>query len=179
MKKWLITFFVLLVVGGLYVIEISKISTSGNPAMPTLDELQPDTVGDEWEPFYRVRATIIDGQTAEFSIPKELQDRVGQEITLTGAAVFYSPGCEMVGEQIAVSYFYIFPSLGLTEACTLMPDVAMRWTVRINPKEVWLVDRTDMISAMVTVRGFFRIDTSKPYESAFFIDDADITLISE
>ena len=181
MKKWGIAILVLIVIAGLYFIEFSKIE-SGNDtsnAMPTLDELSFDNSSENWGDFYKVRANIINGQRAEFEIPKSLEQKTGQEMELKGAAVFFSPGCKFAGDKIAVHSFFLYPTLGLANACSHLPEVAMRWTVRVNLQEDWLLANTDMIDARVKVKGFFRIDTQKPYESAFFLDSAKVELLPE
>lgn len=179
MKKWRVVLLIVVIVGALYFIEFSKIE-SGNEStnlMPTLDHLNFDDAAKNWEDFYKVRATIIDGQNAEFDIPKNLQQAVGSEMELSGAAVFFSPGCKMIGDKIAVHSFYLYPTLGLANACVHLPEVAMRWTIRIHLNEDWLLARTEMIDAVVKVKGIFRIDTNKPYESAFFLDNAEVKTI--
>jgi hypothetical protein len=181
MKKWGVAILVVIILTALYFVEFSKIK-SGNEtseAMPTLDNLSFDETARNWENFYRVRAKIINGQSAEFSIPKELLDARGEEMELTGAAVFFSPGCREEGDKIAVHSFFLYPTLGLANACIHLPEVAMRWTVRINLKEDWLVTRTEMIQTVVKVKGIFRIDTEKPYESAFFLDEAEVKIVPE
>ncbi len=181
MKKWGVAIMVLVLFAGLYLIEFSKIE-SGNEtmnAMPVLDELTFSQAGKNWEDFYKVRATIIDGQSAEFNIPGKLQQKVGKEMELTGAAVFFSPGCVIADDKVAVHSMFLYPTLGLVNACSHLPEVAMRWTIRVNIKEKWLISRTDMIDARVKVKGTFRIDTDKPYESAFFLDNASVELIVE
>jgi len=178
-KKWAIVIVLIVVIGGLYFIEISKIDTSDktSEAMPTLDDLKFDEAAQNWEDFYKVRATIIDGQTATFSIPERLLKKEGKEMELTGAAVFFGPGCRTSGENVAVHSLFLYPTLGLANACEHLPEVAMRWTIRINLSEEWLISKTDMIDAMIKVKGTFRIDTKKPYESAFFLDNAHVELI--
>uniref|UniRef100_UPI0032167D00 hypothetical protein n=1 Tax=uncultured Draconibacterium sp. TaxID=1573823 RepID=UPI0032167D00 len=181
MKKWGISILVVAIIAGLYFIEFSKIE-SGNVSsgsMPTLDKLEFNEAAKSWEDFYKVRATIIDGQTAEFDIPKKLKAKVGTQMTLTGAAVFFSNGCELAGDKIAVRSLFIYPTLGLANACIHLPEVAMRWTVRINLANDWVLTQTDMIDAMITVTGTFRIDTGNPYESAFFLDNAEIEFAQE
>ena len=181
MKKWGIAIVVLFVIAGLYFIEFSKIDAGNDTtnAMPTLDELSFDSSYANWDDFYKVRATIINGQSAEFEIPNSLKQKAGQEMQLSGAAVFFSPGCKKAGDKIAVHSFFIYPTLGLANACSHLPEVAMRWTVQINLKEDWVISNTDMINARVNVKGMFSIDTQKPYESAFFIDNAKVELITE
>ena len=181
MKKWGIAVLIVIVLAALYFIEFSKIE-SGNEtseAMPTLDNLTFDEAARNWEYFYKVRVKIVDGQSAEFTIPKELLDACGEEMELTGAAVFFSPGCKAEGDKIAVHSFFLYPTLGLANACIHLPEVAMRWTVRITLKEDWLITRTDMIQTVVKVNGIFRIDTEKPYESAFFLDEAEVKIVPE
>lgn len=181
MKKWGIAILIVVLIAGLYFIEFSKIESNNETtnAMPTLDDLHFDETAKNWEEFYKVRATIIDGQHAEFNITKKLSESIGNEIKLTGAAVFFSPGCKVADDKIAVHSFYLYPTLGLANACSHLPEVAMRWTIRINLDEDWLVTKTDMINAEVKVSGTFRINTDKPYESAFFLDKAEVELIPE
>lgn len=180
MKKWGIVITILVLIAGLYFIEFSKINSSNETAnaMPTLDNLQFENETKFWEEFYKVRATIIDGQRAEFQIPVGLKNAEGKTMELKGAAVFFSPGCTQIGDKIAVHSFFLYPTLGLANACVHLPEVAMRWTVRINLKNDWVLSRTEMIDAGAKVSGTFRIDTSKPYESAFFIDNATVELIN-
>ncbi len=170
--KWIVIFVSLLIVAGLYFVEISKIHYSGNQSFATLDDLPMDETASEWEPFYRVRATLLDGQSARFSIPDELRDNQGKELELTGAVVFFGNGCTREGDFVTVSRFYLLPSLGLAQACVLQPDVEMRWTILVNMKEDWILHCDDMINALATVKGRFRINESKPYEGIFFLDDA-------
>lgn len=181
MKKWGVAILIIVVIAGLYFIEFSKIE-SGNKsisAMPTLDDLNFDEAAKNWDDFYKVRATIIDGQTAEFDIPNNLQKTVGQKLELNGAAVFFSPGCKQVGDKIAVHSLFLYPTLGLANACVHLPEVAMRWTIRINLEEDFLLSKTEMIDAEIKVKGTFRIDTGKPYESAFFLDNANMEIIKK
>jgi hypothetical protein len=179
MKKWGVIILIVLVVAGLYIIEFSKINTDTSESLPTLDQLKFDETTGNWSDFYRVRATIIDGQTATFSIPKNLRESEGKEIELSGAAVFFSPGCKNAGDKIAVHSFFLLPTLGLANACEHLPEVAMRWTVRVNVEDNWLISRNDMIQTKVNVKGVFKIDTEKPYESAFFLDRATVELIPD
>lgn len=179
MKKWGITILIIALVAALYFIEFSKIEGNNETtnAMPTLDNLQFDETAKSWAEFYKVRATIIDGQNAEIEIPKKLRESVGKEMKLSGAAVFFSPGCRVVGDKIAVRSMFLYPTLGLANACSHLPEIAMRWTIRINLKEDWLITNTDMINAEAEVRGIFRMNTDKPYESVFFLDSAQVELI--
>ncbi len=179
MKKWGIAIGIGLLIVLLYYIEINKIDTSNSDSIPTLDELKTDDVARGWDPFYRVRAKIIDGQTADFSISKELKAAEGEEMSLTGAAVFFGNGCKEHDGGIAVSSFFILPTLGYAEACTIQPDISMRWTILVSLKEDLILQRTDMIGAIVSVSGTFRIDTKKPYEAAFFLDNAVAEITSE
>lgn len=180
MKKWGIAILILGLIAGLYFIEFSKINSSDKTsnAMPTLDELRFDESAKNWEDFYKVRATIIDGQNADFWIPGQLQQAEGKKMELKGAAVFFSPGCQRSGDIITVHSFFLYPTLGLANACVHLPEVAMRWTIRINLEDDWIISSTQMIDAEVKVSGLFRIDTNKPYESAFFLDNAQVELVS-
>ena len=179
MKKWGIVAGITLLVFLLYYIEINKIDTANSEFIPTLDELKSDDDVRGWDAFYRVRATIIDGQTADFSVPKELKAAEGGEMILTGAAVFFGNGCKEMDEGIAVSTFYLLPTPGYAEACEVQPDVSMRWTIMVNLENEWVLSRTDMVSTMAKVSGTFRIDTKKPYEAAFFLDNATAELTAE
>lgn len=179
MKKWGITILIVVLIAGLYFIEFSKIKSDNesSSAMPSLDNLKYDESAKNWENFYKVRAEIIDGQTADFDIPKQLTESVGSEMELSGAAVFFSTGCKMVDDKVSVQSFFLYPTLGLANACIHLPEVAMRWTIRINLVDDWVLSRTDMIDAVVNVKGVFRIDETKPYESAFFLDKATIKTV--
>ncbi|NQU52820.1 MAG: hypothetical protein HQ522_09805 [Bacteroidetes bacterium] len=177
MKKWGIGVLLVVIVAGLYYIEFSKIDTGNLETVPTLDELEFDSATRNWDNFYRVRATIIDGQSAKFSIPENLKLMVGKEMELSGAAVFFSPGCTAKGDKIAVHSFFLLPTLGLANACEHLPEIAMRWTIQINIENDWIISRDDMIQTLVNVKGDFRIDTKKPYDAAFFIDHAAVQLI--
>lgn len=170
---------IVIIVAVLYFIEFSKIENGNksSSAMPTLDDLKFNESTKNWDHFYKVRAEIIDGQTAEFDIPKDLKEAVGSEMELSGAAVFFSTGCKMIDDKVSVHSFFLYPTLGLANACVHLPEVAMRWTTQINLENDWLLTRTDMIDAKVKVNGKFRIDTSKPYDSAFFLDNAVIETI--
>lgn len=181
MKKWGITILIVVLLAGLYFIEFSKIEPSSvsSQNISTLDDLKYDETARNWEDFYKVRATIIDGQTAEFDISQKLKAKVGNEMKLSGAAVFFSPGCKFIGDKIAVHSFFLYPTLGLANACIHLPEIAMRWTIRINLADDWEISQTDMIDALVNVKGTFRIDTSKPYEAAFFLDNAKIEFAQE
>ena len=148
--------------------------------MPTLDNLQTDEISGNWDPFYKVRATIIDGQSARFSIPDEIKNREGKQIELSGALIFRGNGCTMIdSSRISVNYFFLLPTLGLARACELQPDVAMRWTIRVDLAIPLILNRNQMIDAMAKVKGVFKIDTSKPYEAAFIIENASAELKPE
>lgn len=54
----------------------------------------------------------------------------------------------------------------------------MRWTILVQLKEPWLLRYDEMIDAEVSVKGTFRIDDSKPYESVFYLDNATAELVS-
>lgn len=181
MRNWGIGILLLIVFVALYFIEFSKVNKDNETAnaLPTLDNLTFDKASGAWEDFYKVRATIIDGQSASFDIPSTLEQQEGNIIQLTGAAVFFSPGCTAIGDQVAVHSFFIYPTLGLANACSHLPEVAMRWTVRVNLQNDWIVSKTEMIDAKVHVKGTFRIDTEKPYESAFFLDHSQVKLVNE
>ncbi len=179
-KNWLVIFSVVALLIALYIIEISKVKTEGESNMPTLDNLITDEISKNWEPFYKVRATIIDGQSANFSIPEELKDREGKEIKLSGAVVFFGNGCEIIDSySTRVNSFFLLPTLGLAQACVLQPEVAMRWTIKVNLAEPWILSRDEMINAETEVSGIFRIDTSKPYDAAFYIENAYAKLNTE
>lgn len=176
-QKWLVIPVVLLIVGALYLVELSKIIDSSTYQLATLDALDVNKTASEWEPFYRVRASIVDGQSASFSIPKELKNKEGQMLHLTGAGVFYGSGCTRTGDSIVVREFYLVPSLGLANACVIQPDVEMRWKVRIMLQDSWVIHRDDMISNLSRVKGRFRINTVRPYDGVFFLDNAVAELI--
>lgn len=179
-KNWLIILSVIVLLAALYFIEISKVKTDGRNNMPTLDNLQTDEISENWEPFYKVRATITDGQSASFSIPDELKDKEGKEINISGAVIFRGNGCEIIdNNKTRVNYFFLVPTIGLAQACELQPDVAMRWTIRVDLATPLILNRNEMIDAQITVLGIFKIDTSNPYEAAFFIQNATAELKPE
>jgi len=172
-KNLLIILSVITIVAVLYFIEFSKLKPGSKGKMPTLDNLQSDEVSKNWEPFYKVRAKIIDGESASFSMPKEIIDNEGKELKLNGAIVFRGNGCEIINNnQTRVHYFFLLPSIGLAQACVLQPDVAMRWTIRVNLASPWILSRNEMINAEAVVSGILRIDISKPYEAAFILENA-------
>ena len=173
-KNGLIIIFVVVLLAALYLIEMSKVKITN---MPTLDHLATDEISANWDLFYKVRATIIDGQSASFSIPVELRDKEGKMLKLAGAVVFRGNGCSMIdNEKTSVDFFFLMPTLGLVRACELQPDQAMRWTLRVDLSKPWVLDRNQMIDAEAVVSGIFKIDTSKPYEAAFFIENANVEL---
>jgi hypothetical protein len=179
-KNWAIILSVIAFLSALYFIELSKVRIEGGSNLPTLDNLQTDEMSKNWDLFYKVRATIIDGQSAIFSIPEEIRNIEGKEIKLSGGVVFRGNGCEIIDNQkTSVNYFFLLPSLGLAQACVLQPDVAMRWTIRINLAKPWILERTEMINAEAIVTGTLKIDTSKPYEAAFILNDAGAELKPE
>jgi len=176
-KNRLIIVSVIALLASLYFIEISKVKNDGVNNMPTLDNLQTDEVSANWEPFYKVRATIIDGQSAGFSVPDELRNKAGKGISLSGAVVFRGNGCELIdNDKTRVHFFYLVPTLGLAQACELQPDVAMRWTIRVDLATPLIFNRNEMMDAKVKVSGIFKIDTSNPFEAAFFIENANAKL---
>lgn len=177
MKKWGVVTAIVAAIAVLYVIEFSKIDINHGDAFLSLDGIEHKPVGQHWDPFYRVRAEIIDGQTARFTMPKELKKAVGKEMELTGAAMFFSNGCRAAGDSVAVKSMFLLPTLGLANACVHLPEIAMRWTILVHLEKEWLITRTDMIQAMVAVKGTFRIDTEKPYDAAFYLDHAKVRLI--
>jgi hypothetical protein len=172
-RNWLIIVLVVGLISALYLIELSKVNKERNSNMPTLDNLQTDEISKNWGPFYKVRATIIDGQSANFSIPEEIKNNEGKELKLSGALVFFGNGCKMLNDSTTeVNSFFLLPTLGLAQSCVLQPDVAMRWTIIIKLSKPWILSRTEMINTEATVSGTFKIDTSKPYEAAFYLENA-------
>ncbi|MBZ0257076.1 hypothetical protein K8I31_13500 [bacterium] len=177
-KNWIAAFVILLIVSGLYGIELSKVPDSGNQYMQTLDDLDINEAGAAWAPFYHVRATLIDGNHARVSVPQELSNQDHHELALTGAAIFFGSGSERDGDAVSITQFYLLPTLGLAQACETLPEIAMRWTILVQLKEPWLLRYDEMIDAEVSVKGTFRIDDSKPYESVFYLDNATAELVS-
>lgn len=138
-KNWPMILLIIFLLVVLFFIEMSKVKSGGETNMPTLDNLETNEIAESWAPFYKVRAVIIDGQSANFSIPKEIRNLEGQEIKLSGALVFRGNGCEIVeNNKTRVDYFFLLPSLGLAQACVLEPDMAMRWTLRVNLANPWI-----------------------------------------
>ena len=179
-KNWLIVLLLIVALAALYFIEMSKIKPEMENNMPTLDQLKIDETAKNWAPFYKVRATLINGQSASFSMPEEIRNNNGKEIKLTGAAVFRGNGCEITkNDTTRVNYFFLLPSLGLAQACVLQPDVAMRWTIRVNLEKPWIMNRNEMIDTEATVSGILKIDVSKPYEAAFILENATAELKQE
>ena len=176
-KNWLIIFLIVVLVAALYFIEMSKVKTGPGNNMPTLDNLQTDELSGNWDSFYKVRATIVDGQSASFSIPKDIRANEGKELKLSGAVVFFGNGCEIInGTTTSVKSFFLLPTPGLARACVLQPDMAMRWTIRVNLAKPWVLKRDEMIDAEAIVSGTFKIDTSKPFEAVFIIENASARL---
>lgn len=173
LKKILIIISILIIIASLYLIEFSKIKNEGSSSNLTLDNLNYDELSSNWELFYKVRAKIIDGQRAEFTIPNELKEKEGSEMKLSGAAVFFGNGCKMLNDSTTeIKSFLLLPTLGLAQSCVITADEAMRWTIMIHLAKPWVINRNDMINAEVIVSGRFKTDTSKPYEAAFFIENA-------
>lgn len=171
--NWLVILLVILLVSVLYFIEMSKVSNEAVNNMPTLDDLQIDEVSKHWEPFYKVRATIIDGQSAVLSIPRKIKENDGKELKLLGAPVFFGNGCKIMdSKRTEVNGFFLLPSLGLAHACVLQPDISMRWTMLVRLARPWVINRDDMFNNEVYVSGTLRIDTSKPYDAAFYLENA-------
>lgn len=176
-KNWSILVLFVLVVSTLYLIELSKVKSDSSKSIPTLDNLRSDEISENWDAFYKVRATIIDGQSADFSIPQKIKDKEGRELKLSGGPVFFGNGCTIIDDTTTeVSSFFLLPSLGLAQACELQPDLAMRWTVLVRLAYPWRVNRNDMTNREVVVAGEFRINTSKPYEAAFYLEHASAKL---
>jgi hypothetical protein len=174
--NWLIVLLAVVLIAALYLIEISKVKND-NAIMPTLDNLQIDGMTYNWDLFYKVRATIIDGQSANFSIPVELKKLEGSVISLSGAAVFFGNGCEVLNDSTTIiNSFFLYPTLGLAQSCVLNPAEAMRWTIMVHLASPWSVSRNDMINAETIVSGTLRIDTSKPYEAAFYLENSNAKL---
>jgi hypothetical protein len=172
-KKWLIVLLFFVIITALYLIDLSKVNQKGAGSITTLDNLQIDEISKNWDIFYKVRAKIIDGQSVEFDIPDKLKALEGEIISLSGAAVFFGNGCEMLTDSTTkIKSFFILPSLGLAQSCVLQPDEAMRWTIMVNLAKPSVLSRNEMINAEVIVSGKFKIDTSKPYEAAFYIENA-------
>lgn len=168
---------ILLLLGLLYLLEYSRVDHGGNAHMANLDHIEASAADAAWEPFYRVRATLIDGQHADFSIPRELRSAEGRILELEGAASFYASGCQREGDSVRINEFYLLPSVGLVEACELMPDVEMRWTIRAVLASPWELHYEDMIALPCRVRGLFRIDTSEPYTGVFFLEEASVEIL--
>lgn len=172
-KNWSILVLLVLVVSTLYFIELSKVKSDSSNSIPTLDNLSSDEISENWDAFYKVRANIIDGQSAEFSIPQKIKDKEGKELKLSGGPVYFGNGCRIIDDSTTeVSSFFLLPSLGLAKACELQPDVAMRWTVLVRLANPWRLNRNEMANNEVAVAGEFKINTSKPYEAAFYLENA-------
>jgi len=163
----------------LYLLEFSRLNFGGNPGLPPLAEINESPEHEAWEPFYRVRADLIDGQRARFNIPDILLENEGKMMELQGAGVFFAQGARRIGDSVYVNSFYLLPSLGLVEACEIQPDIEMRWTIRVCMEKEWKLHCNDLIHHEARVKGIFRIDTRTPYEGIFFLDHARANLKSE
>lgn len=172
-RNWPSILLLFSLVSALYVFEMSKVQNVTVHNMPTLDDLRIDEVSEHWEPFYKVRATIIDGQSANVSIPNTIKEKDGKELTLVGAPVFFGNGCSLIDSKTTeVRSFFLLPSLGLAQACVLQPDIAMRWTMLVRLAGPWVVNRDDMFNREVYVSGILKIDTSHPYDAVFCLENA-------
>lgn len=176
MKKIALIVVVISAIALLYINEYNKISRGGN--LPTLDSLKSDSTALIWNPFYRVRATIVDGETIKLSAPDELKKLEGSKIDLVGAAEFANPNINIGEDLISIRSFNILPSIGLVEACDILPEVKMRWTIRVSLIDPWILNRDDLIGTEVQVQGDFRIDCSDPFDAIFFLDSATAKLIN-
>ncbi len=180
MKKFLTALTLALLLTALYWVEYSKIRVDQSAGALTLDNLERARSGELWDLFYRVRVTLVDGNSADFKLPAELRALEGQRISLSGAAAFRSDGARALdAERVAIRFFDLLPLVALAYGCDNLPDVAMRWTIVVTPRDEWVLIRSAMIDAEVAVEGVFRIDTSQPYNAAFFMDDATVDLIGE
>lgn len=168
---------VLILLGMLFAIEFSKIRNFEATDLLNLDEMQTHESGWLWDEFYKVRVRIEDGQRASFKIPNNLKCMDGQPLEIIGAAVFFGSGCQEKNNKIAIQSFFLYPTLGLANACEHLPEVSMRWTILVNLEQALLLSREEMIQATVKVKGKFRIDTSKPYDAAFFLDNSAVNLL--
>ncbi len=177
MKKWLVISILVICLLVLYLIEFRRVDFSGTQELANLDDLVSDETGQLWEPFYRVRVTILDGQNLRFSIPRQLEKMKGEEITIPGAAAFYGSGSRRKGDSVTVTDFFLLPTAGLAEACVIQPDIELRWTIGVELDRPWVLHFEEMIQAMVRVHGCFRIDTTRPFEPAFYLDHAMAELI--
>lgn len=180
LKKFLTALTLALLLTALYWVEYSKIRVDQSAGALTLDNLERARSGELWDLFYRVRVTLVDGNSADFKLPAELRALEGQRISLSGAAAFRSDGARALdAERVAIRFFDLLPLVALAYGCDNLPDVAMRWTIVVTPRDEWVLIRSAMIDAEVAVEGVFRIDTSQPYNAAFFMDDATVDLIGE
>ena len=181
MKRAVIFLAAGVLLAALYLVEMNKIGVrEETDGVLTLDDLQEDASGELWDLFYKVRVVIIDGQSASFDIPAALKEREGELMEICGFAAFRGDGARPVdGQRVAVLFFDLMPLLSMTYGCEITPEVSMRWTLVVNLREEWVLTREEMINAEVSVRGRFRIDTSRPYNAAFFIDDATSQLVND
>jgi len=179
MRKTGIFILVAIILTGLYFVEFKRMKDYSGAEALSLDNIRPQSVNEKWDAFYKVRAQILDGQSARLSIPAEIKSWEGQEIDLTGAGVFFGNGCSKTAEGVAVHSFYLVPTPGIVEACEILPEIAMRWTILVTLENPWVIQRDDMIDAMVATRGLFRISTDKPYEAVFYLDKAEAKMQKE
>jgi hypothetical protein len=178
MKKTLAVLVSGLLLAALYLAEFGKIAYRDAQGMPTLDALELRGDGALWDLFYRVRVKIIDGQSAAFDLPAALRELHGREMTISGAVAFRGDGARAVGSnRVAVTLFDLVPLPGMAYGCEILPELSMRWTIVVAPAQEWTLTREQMIEAEARVRGRFRIETSDPYNAAFFIDDAAVELL--
>lgn len=178
MKKTVIVLASGLLLAALYLAELGKIEYRGAEGLPTLDALESRRDGGLWDLFYRVRVNIIDGQSADFDLPAPLRALHGRDMAISGAVAFRGDGARPVGSnRVAVAFFDLVPLLSMAYGCAILPELSMRWTIVVTPADEWILTREEMIDAEACVRGRFRIDTSEPYNAAFFIDDAVVELI--
>ena len=178
MKKTLIFLASGLLLAVLYLAELGKIEYRDAEGIPTLDALESRRDGDLWDLFYRVRVKILDGRSADFDLPAPLRELHGRDIEISGAVAFRGDGARPVGSnRVAVAFFDLVPLLSMAYGCEILPELSMRWTIVVTPAAEWILTREKMIEAEARVRGRFRIDTSEPYNAAFFIDDAAVELI--
>ena len=156
--------FLAVLLTGLYIAEWRKLERLPGTTLPSLEELDVRSSDAAWAPFYRVRATLLDGQRARLKIPEELMQAAGHPMRLSGYARYFGNGCRMLDDgRVAVRSFYLLPTSALVDACEIRPDIGMRWTLLVNLKAEWLMERSQMVGVGVTVEGRFRIDETRPY----------------
>jgi hypothetical protein len=179
LSKMFAAALVLLLVAALYMIEFSRVKSAPPSGLPGLDRIKASSDARLWEKFYRVRAKIIDGQRAEFEIPQDLRRLEGETVRLKGAVLFYSNGCYERDGKIAVKSFLLVPTIDIVHSCDIVPEVEMCWRILVELSEEVIVSRAEMIDALAIVSGTFRIDSSRPYDAAFFIDAATCRMLQE